>query len=158
RPARAQGGPGRARAAVPRGGAGEGVAAGGARRDARGGAAGRRRGAGVAQPGRKGAETGGEGAPAFDLRRPDGARLAADEVPLMRALQAGEVVHGLELVAAREGEAGVPVLVSASPLPDAAGRRVGAVSVLRDISRLKEMERLREEWTAIVAHDLRQPL
>lgn len=102
--------------------------------------------------------TGGEGAPAFDLRRPDGARLAADEVPLMRALQAGEVVHGLELVAAREGEAGVPVLVSASPLPDAAGRRVGAVSVLRDISRLKEMERLREEWTAIVAHDLRQPL
>lgn len=100
----------------------------------------------------------GDGAPGLDLREPDGAAVGWTELPLMRALDRGEACSGRELVAhdARSGR--VPVLVSASPLADAGGRRVGAVSVLRDISVLKEMERLREEWTAIVAHDLRQPL
>lgn len=100
----------------------------------------------------------GDGAPGLDLREPDGAAVGWTELPLMRALRRGEACSGRELVAhdARAGR--VPVLVSASPLADAGGRRVGAVSVLRDISVLKEMERLREEWTAIVAHDLRQPL
>jgi PAS domain S-box-containing protein len=99
-----------------------------------------------------------DGAPGFDLRAPDGAAVAWTELPLMRALRLGEACSGRELVA-HDAHCGlVPVLVSASPLADAGGRRVGAVSVLRDISVLKEMERLREEWTAIVAHDLRQPL
>ncbi|MFY0535869.1 histidine kinase dimerization/phospho-acceptor domain-containing protein [Nannocystis pusilla] len=52
----------------------------------------------------------------------------------------------------------VPLLASASPLSDEHGRRVGAVCVLRDISSLKEIERLREQWTAVVAHELRQPV
>jgi len=94
----------------------------------------------------------------FDLRGTDGAPVAWTELPLMRALQSGEPCSGRELVAHDAQGGRVPVLVSASPLADAGGRRVGAVSVLRDISVLKEMERLREEWTAIVAHDLRQPL
>src|SRR5690606_13768845 len=37
-------------------------------------------------------------------------------------------------------------------------RIVGAVAVFQDIRALKELERMREEWSAVVAHDLRQPL
>jgi signal transduction histidine kinase len=40
---------------------------------------------------------------------------------------------------------------------DEAGQRSGAVTVHQDISTLKELEHLREEWSSIVAHDLRQP-
>src|SRR5690606_8888042 len=49
-------------------------------------------------------------------------------------------------------------LVSASPLHRGDGQVVGAVCVLQDISTLKQIEQLREQWTAVVAHDLRQPL
>ena len=52
----------------------------------------------------------------------------------------------------------LPVLVSAAPVFDAEGRRSGAVTIYQDISALKELERLREEWSSLVAHDLRQPL
>jgi signal transduction histidine kinase len=52
----------------------------------------------------------------------------------------------------------VPLLISAAPVYRRDGRLEGAVVVYEDISTLKEMQRLREEWAAIVAHDLRQPL
>jgi signal transduction histidine kinase len=52
----------------------------------------------------------------------------------------------------------VPMLVSAAPVLDAQGRRSGAVAIYQDISTLKELERLREEWSSAVAHDLRQPV
>jgi signal transduction histidine kinase len=38
------------------------------------------------------------------------------------------------------------------------GAITGAAVVVSDISEQKERERLREEWIAVVAHDLRQPL
>ena len=47
----------------------------------------------------------------------------------------------------------VPVEVSAKILPD--GRWQG---IVRDITERKELDRLRDEWAAVVAHDLRQPV
>jgi signal transduction histidine kinase len=52
----------------------------------------------------------------------------------------------------------VPVLASAAPVRAADGALQGAVTVFQDITPLKHLERLREEWTAVVAHDLRQPI
>lgn len=95
--------------------------------------------------------------PHFDLRDEAGVAVEKSALPLARALQTGHRVGGLELFAHGEGGR-VPVLASASPLCDAAGRVMGAVCVLQDISVLKDIERLREQWTAVVAHDLRQPL
>ncbi len=40
----------------------------------------------------------------------------------------------------------------------AGGAVTGAVILCEDISALKALERLREEWTSVIAHDLRQPL
>jgi len=41
---------------------------------------------------------------------------------------------------------------------DSAGRITGVAATAADISHIKHLERLREEWTAIIAHDLRQPI
>jgi PAS domain S-box-containing protein len=52
----------------------------------------------------------------------------------------------------------VVVDFSLSPVRDDAGRVVLLVPEGRDITERRELERLREEWTNIVAHDLKQPL
>jgi signal transduction histidine kinase len=50
------------------------------------------------------------------------------------------------------------VLASAVPIRGLDGKASGATAVFRDVSAQKAMERLREEWSAVVAHDLRQPV
>jgi PAS domain S-box-containing protein len=92
-----------------------------------------------------------------DLRSLDGTPVPAAELPVYRALVHGEETRGLELtIRLPDGEM-VPILASAAPVR-ARGRVIGAVTVRRDIRKLKEMERLREEWSALIAHDLRQPV
>ncbi len=44
------------------------------------------------------------------------------------------------------------------PVRDAQGQIIGINGTVDDITHIKELERLREEWTSLVAHDLRQPL
>jgi len=43
-------------------------------------------------------------------------------------------------------------------LRDEAGRIVGVAGTCADITKLKALERLRDEWTSVIAHDLRQPI
>lgn len=94
----------------------------------------------------------------LDLRRPSGQRLTPDELPNVRALQRQEITEGLELVARRADGKLVPVLVSAVPVRAAGGDLTGATMIIQDVSALKELEQLREEWAAIIAHDLQQPI
>jgi PAS domain S-box-containing protein len=41
---------------------------------------------------------------------------------------------------------------------DANGRIVAIAGTAQDITNLKELQRLRDEWTSVIAHDLRQPI
>jgi signal transduction histidine kinase/DNA-binding response OmpR family regulator len=92
-----------------------------------------------------------------DLRLPSGRPIAPEESPLERALVHGETVVGMELkLLAPDGRL-VPILVSATPVNAERGTK-GAIVVFQDISAMKEVERLREEWAAVIAHDLRQPV
>ncbi|WP_437299799.1 PAS domain-containing sensor histidine kinase [Sorangium sp. So ce426] len=94
----------------------------------------------------------------FEHRTPAGEPLVWDERPLIRALQRGEVVAGVEGLLRRADRGLVPVLVSAAPVRSDDGELQGAVAVFQDISALKEMERQRQEWIGVIAHDLRQPI
>ncbi|WP_437928021.1 PAS domain-containing protein [Sorangium sp. So ce291] len=102
-------------------------------------------------------------APPPDLRGasyiclPDGQPLTADDCPAMRALR-GEVTTARELSLRRGDGSDMAVLMSAGPIVDAGGKLLGAVLAFEDITRLKELERLKEEWTSVVAHDLKQPV
>jgi PAS domain S-box-containing protein len=91
------------------------------------------------------------------VRDPSGAPLARGELLVIRALQ-GETATGQEHLCRQTDGRDLPVLVSAAPVRDEHGQISGAVVVYKDISALKELERLRTEWTSIVAHDLRQPV
>jgi PAS domain S-box-containing protein len=86
-----------------------------------------------------------------------GAPPFGEQRPILRALR-GETVRGQEVVGMSPEGREIPCLVSAAPVLDEEGRLQGAVAVYEDIRALKELERLRIEWTAIVAHDLRQPV
>jgi signal transduction histidine kinase len=93
----------------------------------------------------------------YDVRAPNGDPLQPEELPIYRALAKGETVVGAELVIVPPDGKQVPILASATPLLTEHGS-AGAIAVYQDIRSLKDLERLREEWAAIVAHDLRQPL
>ncbi|HTN88031.1 MAG TPA: PAS domain-containing sensor histidine kinase, partial [Sorangium sp.] len=102
-------------------------------------------------------------APPYEMRGasyiclPDGQPLAAGDCPAMRALR-GEVTTARELSLRRADGSDMAVLMSAGPIVDAGGKLLGAVLAFEDITRLKELERLKEEWTSVVAHDLKQPV
>ena len=94
----------------------------------------------------------------IDLQRPSGELLGPDESPIVKALLDRKVTHGQELIGRRADGRLVPLFASATPIVSASGELAGAVMVLQDITVLKELESLREEWASIVAHDLRQPI
>ncbi len=52
----------------------------------------------------------------------------------------------------------IPVVWSVAPLAGESGTVVGAVSVVRDVSREEELSRLKSEFTSMVSHELRSPL
>lgn len=90
------------------------------------------------------------------VRDPQGLPIPFDELASTRALR-GESTVKEELIV-RAGRAPLPVLVKGAPARDGSGRIVGAVVMFQDITSRKQLDRLREEWNAIVAHDLRQPI
>lgn len=93
----------------------------------------------------------------FDVRLPDGEPVPPDDRPSVRALARGESTLARELAARKDGKL-IPILVSAAPIRDDGGTITGATILAQDITPIKELERLRDEWASIVAHDLRQPV
>ena len=88
----------------------------------------------------------------------DSGVLPDEQHPITRALR-GERLSGLMLSLQRLCGEFVPVLVDAAPIRSADDGPVrGAIIVFQDITVLKQLDRLRAEWNAVIAHDLRQPL
>jgi PAS domain S-box-containing protein len=94
----------------------------------------------------------------IDLRRPSGEPLLPDELPIVRAIVDRATTQGHEFVARRTDGGLVPLLVNAAPILGKHGELAGATMVCQDVSTLKELEHLREEWASVVAHDLQQPI
>ncbi|WP_026841311.1 ATP-binding response regulator [Citrifermentans bremense] len=56
------------------------------------------------------------------------------------------------------GSQTVPVLSSAAPLWNANGELAGSVEIIRDISKLKELEQEKEDFVSMLSHDLKSPI
>lgn len=94
----------------------------------------------------------------IEMSRPSGERLPSDELPVMRAAKDRELTVGREFVVCGPDNRPVPLLVSAAPILTNAGLCDGAVMICQDVSTVRSLQRVREEWTSIVAHELRQPI
>jgi len=90
---------------------------------------------------------------------------APDELPaIMGRLRQGERIEHFETVRVRKDGQRVEVSVSISPIRNADGQVVAASAIARDISerrrvdQLVEADRLKDEFLAMLAHELRNPL
>jgi PAS domain S-box-containing protein len=93
----------------------------------------------------------------YDLKHPNGTPLAEHDLPSTRALRE-EAVINLEVVIERHQGRSTPALLSAAPVRAVSGVRLGAVVIFQDITALKQLQHLRQDFMALVAHDLRTPL
>lgn len=95
-----------------------------------------------------------------------------EEAHILARLRAGETIEHYDTVRLRSDGQPVQVSLTISPLRDSDGRIVGASKIVRDVSERKEMEnklrrlvadlsdsdRRKDEFLAILAHELRNPL
>lgn len=94
---------------------------------------------------------------ALEMRDATGKLLPDAELHGVRALRGIEVI-GEEMQLLRPDGRRVMLLVSAAPLRDTQGEVTGAATVYQDITRLRELDRMKDEFVSIVSHELRTPL
>lgn len=97
-----------------------------------------------------------------------GRPMPIDELASVQVFRQEEPVRYLQEIIRRPDGASLPVLVNAVRLPQlsgdhqdeagAADARPMAAIVMQDISSLKEAERLKDEFVALVSHELKNPL
>jgi len=93
----------------------------------------------------------------FDLRFPNGRGLSESEWPLVRALR-GEQFSDYEVVITAQDGIRRQVSFTGGAVYDADGAMEFAVTLYRDVTALREVERLKDEFVSIVTHELRGPL
>jgi signal transduction histidine kinase len=101
----------------------------------------------------------------FRLYSGDGQPLSHDNCWMALALRDDREYTGCEIMVERPDGERCNVLACASPIHDKGGKLVGAVNVLFDITErkraedaLKETDRSRNEFLAVLSHELRNPL
>jgi signal transduction histidine kinase len=105
------------------------------------------------------------GAPHVGQVRPDGVYpwhrrgppFTDEEIPSARALR-GEIVERMEVELELPDHTRFDAVASAAPVRNESGEILGAVVTFRDVSAEVALERLRDEFAAIMVHDLRNPL
>jgi PAS domain S-box-containing protein len=87
----------------------------------------------------------------------DGAPISPDQWISARALD-GETTKNEELEIHHPDGRVFPILASGAPLRNELGHVAGAVVAFQDITRLREVDRMKDEFVSIVSHELRTPL
>lgn len=94
----------------------------------------------------------------LNARRPDGSMIPREEWPITRALAHGETVTLAEMTVTVGDSAAVPLLVNAAPVLGPDETPVAGVLAFQDVSRLKEVDRLKDEFLSVASHELKTPL
>ncbi len=94
----------------------------------------------------------------WKLYRPDGTPLAHADCPMAIALKENRRVRGFEAVAERPDGTRVPFIPYPTPLHDHAGRLIGAVNMLIDITDRKRAEQEQAMLVREVHHRVRNTL
>lgn len=89
---------------------------------------------------------------------PDGTPYDPRHLPLTRSALDGETHTSVEMIICRPDGGKIPILANTAPVRDPEGRLKGAVGIFQDISQLKELERLKDEFLTVAAHELKTPM
>ncbi|HJV34658.1 response regulator [Geomonas sp.] len=85
------------------------------------------------------------------------AEVAGGELPARTVLRTGEPCLDVSYTMLA-GSKDIPVLSSAAPLRNSIGDLVGSVEIIRDISKLRELEQEKEDFVSMLSHDLKSPI
>ena len=94
----------------------------------------------------------------LQLFRPDGTLYKPEQLPASRSLFYGVQCTEEQMVVRQPDGHEVTVLANSAPLKDSEDHVVGAVVIFQDISRMKEVERLKDKLISLASHELRTPL
>ncbi len=93
----------------------------------------------------------------YAMRDLEGDSLPVEQLPLARALS-GEVFHEYRLLS--RGASGIDTVLgfSGAPVYDDENNVDGAVVIFRDVTTSQKLERAKDDFLAVAAHELRSPL
>jgi two-component system phosphate regulon sensor histidine kinase PhoR len=93
----------------------------------------------------------------YAMRDLEGDTLPVEQLPLARALS-GEVFHEYRLLS--RGASGIDTVLafSGAPVYDDENNVDGAVVIFRDVTTSQKLERAKDDFLAVAAHELRSPL
>jgi two-component system, OmpR family, sensor histidine kinase VicK len=97
-------------------------------------------------------------AQALQQLHPDGRPLSAAELPLVRALAGEVIVEEDEVLENPSTHRPVFLRSSAAPIRDGNGAIAGAVAVARDVTEVVELDRLKDQFIRVAAHELKTPV
>jgi len=88
----------------------------------------------------------------------DGRPYQPEERPIMRVVANGETIIDEEIYLHTGDGMQAVILVSAAPVHDREGRLVAGVVVAHDVTAYKELDRAKDEFLAVLSHELKTPL
>ena len=93
----------------------------------------------------------------FHIETLEGQPVSAEDYPALRALR-GEILRGYIQVLQRPDGRKIWLTSSTAPIRMPDGQLYGAVLVVTDVTRLQELQELRDVYIHTISHDLRTPL
>lgn len=94
----------------------------------------------------------------YHLRHLDGRPVEPSEVATARALLGETVVEMAQVFRDSQGEEDHHIRVTSAPIRDTKGKVVAAVTVVRDVTELTDLDRLKDEFISVAAHELKTPV
>ncbi|HUP29884.1 MAG TPA: PAS domain S-box protein, partial [Usitatibacter sp.] len=87
---------------------------------------------------------------------PQGLQYEEDEI--LEKIRNGERIDHFETQRVHKSGGRIEVSITVSPVRDSSGRVIGASKIARDVSQQREAQRQKDQFLAILAHELRNPL
>jgi len=89
---------------------------------------------------------------------PDGMPYRVEECPFARLMATGETILDEEVHIQHDDKPEAVVLMSAVPVRDQEGEMIAGVLVAHDITAIKEIDHAKDEFLAVLSHELKTPL